>query len=58
MVVRIRTRSPNARIVALNMINLAGAPYVARWQLEPGDHVLFAENAAGTRSEPVRFAVR
>lgn len=26
---RIRSRAPNARIVALNMINLAGAPYVA-----------------------------
>jgi lysophospholipase L1-like esterase len=29
LVARIRTRAPNARIVALNMINLAGAPYVA-----------------------------
>ena len=29
LVVRIRARAPNARIVALNMINLAGAPYVA-----------------------------
>jgi lysophospholipase L1-like esterase len=29
LVARIRGRSPNARIVALNMINLAGAPYVA-----------------------------
>jgi lysophospholipase L1-like esterase len=26
---RIRSRAPNTRIVALNMINLAGAPYVA-----------------------------
>lgn len=26
---RIRSRAPNARIVALNMINLAGAPYLA-----------------------------
>lgn len=26
---RIRARAPNARIVALNMINLAGAPYVS-----------------------------
>jgi lysophospholipase L1-like esterase len=26
---RIRSRAPNARIVALNMINLAGAPYIA-----------------------------
>jgi lysophospholipase L1-like esterase len=29
LVARIRTRAPNARIVALNMINLAGAPYIA-----------------------------
>jgi lysophospholipase L1-like esterase len=29
LVGRIRSRAPNARIVALNMINLAGAPYVA-----------------------------
>jgi lysophospholipase L1-like esterase len=29
LIVRIRARAPNARIVALNMINLAGAPYVA-----------------------------
>ena len=29
LVSRIRSRAPNARIVALNMINLAGAPYVA-----------------------------
>jgi lysophospholipase L1-like esterase len=29
LVTRIRARAPNARIVALNMINLAGAPYVA-----------------------------
>jgi hypothetical protein len=35
-----------------------GAPYVARWRLEPGDHVLFAESAAGAKSEPVRFVVR
>ena len=26
---RVRSRAPNARIVALNMINLAGAPYLA-----------------------------
>ena len=26
---RIRSRAPNARIIALNMINLAGAPYLA-----------------------------
>jgi lysophospholipase L1-like esterase len=29
LVAQIRTRAPNARIVALNMINLAGAPYIA-----------------------------
>lgn len=29
LVARIRARAPNARIVALNMINLAGAPYVS-----------------------------
>jgi lysophospholipase L1-like esterase len=29
LVTRIRARAPNARIVALNMINLAGAPYLA-----------------------------
>jgi lysophospholipase L1-like esterase len=29
LVARIRNRAPNARIVALNMINLAGAPYIA-----------------------------
>jgi lysophospholipase L1-like esterase len=29
LIARIRSRAPNARIVALNMINLAGAPYVA-----------------------------
>lgn len=29
LVARIRARAPNARIVALNMINLAGAPYLA-----------------------------
>ena len=29
LIARIRARAPNARIVALNMINLAGAPYVA-----------------------------
>lgn len=29
LVARIRNRAPNARIVALNMINLAGAPYLA-----------------------------
>jgi lysophospholipase L1-like esterase len=29
LIVRIRTRAPSARIVALNMINLAGSPYVA-----------------------------
>jgi lysophospholipase L1-like esterase len=29
LVTRIRSRAPNARIVALNMINLAGAPYIA-----------------------------
>jgi len=29
LVARIRTRAPNARIVALNMINLAAAPYLA-----------------------------
>lgn len=29
LVTRIRSRAPNARIVALNMINLAGAPYVS-----------------------------
>ena len=29
LVGRIRSRAPNARIVALNMINLAGAPYLA-----------------------------
>jgi lysophospholipase L1-like esterase len=29
LVGRIRARAPNTRIVALNMINLAGAPYVA-----------------------------
>lgn len=29
LVGRIRSRAPNARIVALNMINLAGAPYVS-----------------------------
>ena len=29
LVARIRVRAPNARIVALNMINLAGAPYLA-----------------------------
>ena len=29
LVARIRSRAPNARIVALNMINLAGAPYIA-----------------------------
>lgn len=29
LVARIRSRAPNARIVALNMLNLAGAPYLA-----------------------------
>lgn len=29
LVTRVRSRAPNARIVALNMINLAGAPYLA-----------------------------
>ena len=29
LIARTRSRAPNARIVALNMINLAGAPYVA-----------------------------
>lgn len=29
LVARIRSRAPSARIVALNMINLAGAPYIA-----------------------------
>lgn len=29
LIARIRSRAPNARIVALNMINLAGAPYIA-----------------------------
>jgi lysophospholipase L1-like esterase len=29
LVTRIRSRAPNARIVALNMINLAGSPYLA-----------------------------
>lgn len=29
LVTRIRTRAPNARVVALNMINLAGAPYLS-----------------------------
>jgi lysophospholipase L1-like esterase len=29
LVARIRTRAPNARIVALNLPNLAGSPYVA-----------------------------
>ena len=29
LVARIRSRAPNTRIVALNMINLAGAPYIA-----------------------------
>jgi lysophospholipase L1-like esterase len=29
LVSRIRSRAPNARIVALNMINLAGAPYLS-----------------------------
>jgi lysophospholipase L1-like esterase len=29
LVNRIRARAPNARIVALNMINLAGAPYIS-----------------------------
>lgn len=29
LITRIRARAPNARIVALNMINLAGAPYLA-----------------------------
>ena len=29
LIVRIRARAPNARIVVLNMINLAGAPYLA-----------------------------
>ena len=29
LIVRIRARAPSARIVALNMINLAGSPYVA-----------------------------
>jgi lysophospholipase L1-like esterase len=29
LIARIRARAPNARIVALNMINLAGAPYLA-----------------------------
>ncbi|HEX8027042.1 MAG TPA: SGNH/GDSL hydrolase family protein [Vicinamibacterales bacterium] len=29
LIARIRSRAPNTRIVALNMINLAGAPYVA-----------------------------
>ncbi|MBY0496542.1 MAG: SGNH/GDSL hydrolase family protein [Cyanobacteria bacterium] len=29
LVARIRSRAPSARIVALNMINLAGAPYVS-----------------------------
>jgi lysophospholipase L1-like esterase len=29
LIARIRSRAPNARIVALNMINLAGAPYVS-----------------------------
>jgi lysophospholipase L1-like esterase len=29
LVARIRARAPNARIVALNMVNLAGAPYLA-----------------------------
>lgn len=29
LVARIRSRAPNTRIVALNMINLAGAPYLA-----------------------------
>lgn len=29
LVARLRSRAPNARIVALNMINLAGAPYLS-----------------------------
>ena len=29
LIARLRDRAPNARIVALNMINLAGAPYIA-----------------------------
>ena len=29
LIVRIRARAPSARIVALNMINLAGSPYIA-----------------------------
>jgi lysophospholipase L1-like esterase len=29
LIARIRSRAPNTRIVALNMINLAGAPYVS-----------------------------
>lgn len=29
LITRIRARAPNTRIVALNMINLAGAPYIA-----------------------------
>jgi penicillin-binding protein 1C len=34
------------------------APFIARWPLAPGEHVLVAQSAAGARSDPVRFLVR
>lgn len=38
-------------------VALSDPPYVARWPLEPGEHVIVAE-AAGVRSAPVRIFVR
>ena len=35
-----------------------GAPFVARWALVPGDHVLVARGDGGGQSSPVTLRVR
>jgi lysophospholipase L1-like esterase len=45
LVTRIRARAPNTRIVALNMINLAGAPYIA--SRPPSERALMQRIAVG-----------
>lgn len=45
LIARIRARAPNTRIVALNMINLAGAPYIA--SRPPSERAIMQRIAVG-----------
>ena len=53
-----RTSTGSSCVVDGQTVAHAGAPFVARWMLAPGDHVLVARARGGAESPPVAVTVQ